>query len=70
MIVRRNRPPGFQIGEAITLLVDDLVMVDDEERSARMLRHVHLGKDGVNLAVELAASSVHLILTLGCPRRR
>jgi hypothetical protein len=46
--VRRDRPPGFQIREAVTLAVDNLVMVDDEERGARMLRHVHIGKDDID----------------------
>jgi hypothetical protein len=33
-------------------------MVHDSERSARMLWHVHIGKDGINLAAELAHRSL------------
>jgi hypothetical protein len=35
--VCRDRPLRFQIRETVTLAVDNLVMVDNEERSARML---------------------------------
>jgi hypothetical protein len=34
--------------EAVAFATDNLVMVDDEERSARVLRHVHIGKDGID----------------------
>src|SRR3954471_7648170 len=54
--VRRNRTIFFQVGKAITFAVDYLVMIDDEERSARMLRHIHIGKNCIYLDIEL----VHL----------
>src|SRR5262249_21747847 len=51
--VRRDWPPSFKIREAIALLVDDLIPVDDEERGTWTLRRVHVGEDIIDLAVKL-----------------
>jgi hypothetical protein len=60
------RPLDFQIGEAVTFAGDGLVMVDVEERRTGMLRQIHVGEDGIDLAIKIAIAPSHLSLPF-CP---
>src|SRR3954464_5480562 len=56
--VRRDRPLRFHVREAVTLAASDLAVIDGKERGARMLRLLHIGKDGID-AVNQSRTQVH-----------